>query len=86
MSQKKVQELLKKVAQKHELPMHVIEEVYLSQYRKLKEELRSLEFKTIKLPNWGKYIPSQRKLNKINYDRKREDRDKRLNKDNGNSK
>lgn len=72
----KIQELFKSLAIKHNLPIHVIEEIYISQFRKLREEIRSLDFKTIKLPAWGKYIASQRKVkrmpkyNKIKDDRK----------------
>jgi hypothetical protein len=62
MAQKRIEDLFKEIALKHDLPAYVVEEIYNSQYRKLKMEIKSLEFKSIKLPAWGKYIPSKKKL------------------------
>lgn len=71
MPQKKIEDLFKELALRHNLPVYVIEEIYNSQYRKLKAEIKSLEFKSVKLPAWGKYIPSKKKLSYKDYtDRK----------------
>lgn len=71
MAQKKIEEIFKELGTKYNLPPHVIEEVYNSQFKKLKLEISNLNFPVIKLPNWGKYIPSKRKLAKIDYTEKR---------------
>lgn len=73
MAQKKIEDLLKVLSIKYNLPIQVIFEIYNSQFRKLKQEISSLEFKTIKLPAWGKYIPSNKKMEKLKeaYDQKR---------------
>ncbi len=63
--QKRIQQLLEQIAKDHSKPLYVIEEIYLSQFRATRDQIRSLEFKTIKLPSWGKYIASQSKLDKI---------------------
>ena len=75
MAQKKINDILRELSKKHNLPLNVIEEIYESQWKKLKEEASSLEFKTIKLPNWGKYIASNKKLSqrKEYYDKKRDE-------------
>lgn len=71
MAQKRIEDLFKELALRHNLPVYVIEEIYNSQYRKLKAEIKSLEFKSVKLPAWGKYIPSKKKLSYKDYtDRK----------------
>lgn len=80
MAQKKIEEIFKKLGNKYNLPPHVIEEVYNSQFKKLKLEINSLEFPVIKLPNWGKYIPSKRKLAKIDYTEKRKKLEEKKNK------
>jgi len=72
MAQKKIEELFKTLGRKYNLPPYVIEEIYNSQFKKLRTEINGLEFPIIKLPNWGKYIPSQKKLSKIDYTEKRE--------------
>jgi aspartyl/asparaginyl-tRNA synthetase len=72
MAQKKIEELFKEIGKKYNLPAHVVEEVFNSQFKKLRTEINSLEFPIIKLPNWGKYIPSKTKLSRIDYTEKRE--------------
>lgn len=71
MAQKRIEDLFKELGKKHNLPAYVIEEVYNAQFKKLKLEISSLDFPIIKLPCWGKYIPSQTKLVKYNYEAKR---------------
>lgn len=63
--QKKVQEILSKLAKKYDLPVHVIEEVYNSQFGIIKENIKGFTFKTIKLPNLGKFAASKNKVSKI---------------------
>lgn len=70
--QNKVEDLLKEIAKKYNKPLHVILEIYNSQFKMTRDSISSLEFKTIKLPSWGKYIPSQDKLSKIDYKAKEE--------------
>jgi len=84
MAQKKVEEILKKIAAKYELNWHVVEEVYNSQFKKVKLEVSSLEFPVIKLPNWGKFIPSKAKLEKTDYTERRLKKQAKLNGDNSN--
>jgi len=71
MAQKRIEDLFKELGKKYNLPAYVIEEVYNSQFKKLKIEISSLEFPIIKLPNWGKYVPSKAKLAKYNYEEKK---------------
>lgn len=72
MAQKKVEDLFKKLAKKYDLPANVIEEVFMSQYKKTREEVNGLEFPIIKLPSFGKFIPSQTKLSKYKYEPQKE--------------
>ena len=72
--QARIRKLLEEIALKHNKPVHVIEEIWLSQYRVLRDSMASMDFPTVKLPAWGKYIPSQDKLNKIDYEAKSERR------------
>lgn len=65
--QKKVEEIIKAIAKKYNKPYHVVLEAYISQFKRLREEMKKKEFKTVKLPSWGKYIVSQGKLAKIDY-------------------
>lgn len=65
MAQKRIEQLFEELAKKYNKPVYVIEEIFNSQFKKLRKEINSLDFKTIKLPNWGKYIPSKDKLSKI---------------------
>lgn len=62
------------MAEKYELPLQVIELVYMSQWQKLREEFRSFEFNTVKLPGWGKYVASKKKLSYLRpaYEAKKE--------------
>lgn len=67
MIQKEVQELIKQIAKKYNKPIYVIEEVFLSQWKFLKDKISNSkddmeDFKTIKLPEWGKYYLSESKL------------------------
>lgn len=72
MAQKRIEDLFKELSKKYNLPAYVIEEVYNSEFKKLKLEINSLEFPIIKLPNWGKYIPSKVKLAKYDYESKKQ--------------
>jgi hypothetical protein len=63
--QKQIRELIDKVADAHGLPSYVVEEIYLSQWRFVREVIRSGECKTVMLPKWGKYLVSSRKLEYI---------------------
>ena len=71
MAQKAIEALFKELGKKYNLPPYVIEEVYNSQFKKVKEEINSLEFPIIKLPSWGKYVPSKKKLERFDYTEKR---------------
>lgn len=62
MIQKRIQKELQEIAKQYDKPYHVIEEIYLSQFRLTAEKMRSLEFCSIKLPSWGKYIASNNKV------------------------
>jgi hypothetical protein len=79
--QKKIEDILKEVAKKYNKPYNVILAVYISEFKKLKEEMNSLQFKTVKLPNWGKFIVSQKKLKKIDYVAKEARRNAKYGKD-----
>lgn len=72
MAQKKIEDLFRKLAKKYNLPANVIEEVFMSQYKKVREEVNALEFPTIKLPSFGKFIPSKTKLSKYKYETQKE--------------
>ncbi len=65
--QKQIEQMLKELAVRYNKPYPVILEIYNSQFKLTRDMISSLEFKTIKLPGWGKYIPSQDKLSKIDY-------------------
>ena len=65
MIQKRIEVLLKEIALKYNKPIYVIEEIFMSQFRLTREQIRSLEFNTIKLPNWGKYVASNKKVIKF---------------------
>ncbi len=75
--QKRVELLLSEIAEKYNLPIEVIKEVYNSEWLFVKRQINTLEFKTIMLIGWGKYIPSGKKMIKFKstYDRKREERE-----------
>lgn len=67
MIQKEVHDIIVELAKKFNKPVYVIEEIYLSQWKFLKEKVSQEgklcnEFKTIKLPKWGKYYLSESKL------------------------
>lgn len=68
--QARIKRLLEELATKYNKPVYVIEEIYNSQFKLTRDMMAELEFKTIKLPNWGKYIPSKAKLEKIDYKKK----------------
>ena len=77
MMQREIQELINKIALKYDKPVYVIEELFMSQWKFVKERISKEEpsaFKTIKLPKWGKYYLAERKLNHIkSHNKKRED-------------
>lgn len=60
--QKRIEKLLNDLAEKHDKPYYVIYEVYMSQFKLVGDTMRSLEFKTIKLPSLGKFIASGKKV------------------------
>lgn len=62
MLQKKVEEMLKEVALKWDKPLHVVEEVFMSQFKLTRKSISSLNFEVIKLPALGKFIPSDNKV------------------------
>jgi hypothetical protein len=82
MIQKRLELILKEVAKRHDKPYAVVLEVYMSEFQLVRDTLRSLEFKTIKLPGFGKYIASNKKtiefkdylLKKLEYDKSRSDK------------
>lgn len=70
MIQPEVQEIINRLAKKYNKPVQVIEEIFLSQWRFVKEKISKEDdkmstYKTIKLPKWGKYYLSVLKLNWI---------------------
>jgi len=65
MIQKRVQVELQLIAKKYNKPYNVIEEIYLSQFRMTADVMRTINFDTIKLPSWGKYIASENKMIKF---------------------
>ena len=72
--QARIKKLLEEIAVKYNKPVYVIEEIFNSQFKLTRDNIASMEFPTIKLPNWGKYIPSESKLAKIDYKTKIEKR------------
>ena len=76
--QKRIEKLLSEVAEKYSLPLEVIKEVYSSEWRFVKENINTLEFPIIQLPAWGKYVPSKKKVIKLEnyYKTIREDKKK----------
>ncbi len=62
MLQKRISLIIDEIAEKYGKPSYVIEEVFLSQFKLVKETINSLEFKTIKLPSLGKFIASDKKV------------------------
>lgn len=70
--QKRIEDIFKELAVKYNKPLYVIEEIYNSQFKLTAETMRSLEFKTIKLPNFGKFIASKEKTTAKKYIRKKE--------------
>lgn len=62
MAKSRIELLLEDIAKKHNKPYYVVWEVYMSQFKKVREEMSSLRFETIKLPSWGKYIPSEERV------------------------
>lgn len=69
MLQKKVQEIIKKIAKENNITEEEAIKIWKSQFAFLKEQLTSTEFgekiETIKLPKWGKYYTSEKKLKYI---------------------
>ena len=82
--QPRIKKLLEEIALKHNKPFYVIEEIYNSQFKVTRDSMASMDFPTIKLPNWGKYIPSQSKLDKINYKEKQQRTNDKYGKSNNN--
>lgn len=86
--QKWVLRLIEQVAKEENLPTFVVEEVFNSQFKFLKETIsKSKECEdgvippTIMLPYWGKYHPSLRKLKYIktrNEARKQQEKNSNL--------
>jgi hypothetical protein len=67
--QKWVIKLIEEVSKEKNLPYYVVEEVFISQFKLLRDtisESKELEYPPIiMLPYWGKYYPSERKLKYI---------------------
>lgn len=66
MAKTRIELLLEEIAKKYDKPYYVIWEIYMSQFKKVREEMGTLNYETIKLPAWGKFIPSQSKIEKFN--------------------
>ena len=62
MIQKRVEQIIQEIADKHNKPYHVVEEIYLSQFRLVAETMKGLTFETIKLPSFGKFLTSRKKV------------------------
>jgi nucleoid DNA-binding protein len=69
MIQKKVQEIIKKVAKANNITEEEATKIWKSQWAFLKKQLTDTEFGdkvgTIKFPKWGKYYTSEKKLKYI---------------------
>lgn len=70
MIQPEVQEILIELSVRYNKPIHVIEEIFMSQWKFLKNriscnDIQKDQFKTIKFPKWGKYSLAKRKLDWI---------------------
>jgi hypothetical protein len=68
MAKTRIELLLEEVALRTGKPYYVIWEVYMSEFKKMREEMSTYNFETIKLPYWGKYVASQNKVE--NYKQK----------------
>jgi len=68
-SQKQVLRIIKEVAEANNVPPHVAEEIVNNQFRCLRDWISSGLFETIMLPNWGKYIASKTKIEKVKQKR-----------------
>lgn len=69
MIQKKVQEIIKKVAKANGITEDEATKIWKSQFAFLKNQLINTEFgekvETMKFPKWGKYYTSEKKLKYI---------------------
>ena len=84
--QKKIEDIIKEHASLFNLPFNVVMAVFMSEWKKTKEEINSKEFKTIKIPTFGKFIVSKKKLSKIDYAAKEERRNAKYGKNDGGDK
>lgn len=57
--------MIKNISSTYGLPDYVVEEIWLSQFRFVRDKIKEGEYKTIMLHKWGKYTPSLRKLEHI---------------------
>lgn len=69
MTQKLVQEIIRKVAKANNISEEEASRIWKSQWQLLKDQLTKTEFgdkvETIKFPKWGKYYTSEKKLKYI---------------------
>lgn len=69
MLQKKVQEIIRRVAKANNITEEEATKIWKSQWAFLKNKLTTTEFgeevETVKFPKWGKYYTSQKKLKYI---------------------
>jgi hypothetical protein len=66
-NQKWVLNIMEEIGKKYDLPLYVVEEIFNSQFKTLRENIKKTEKPLIiMLPKWGKYYPSEAKLKYIN--------------------
>ena len=63
--QKKVDKLIKEVADKYNLPAFFVEDIFISQFKVVAETMANDKHQTILLQYWGKFFISKWKLKRI---------------------
>ena len=68
--QKRIELLIDELSKEISISPEIIENIFMMQWKFVKEEMQNGKFKTIKLQSWGKYIPSEKKKQRIENGRK----------------
>ena len=61
-TQKKIVELIQKIANEENLPYYVVEKIFNNQFEVVKNTIQKGDHETIQLPNFGKFAISTKKL------------------------
>lgn len=61
-TQKKIVELIQKIANEENLPYYVVEKIFNNQFEITKNTIQKGEHETIQLPGFGKFAISTKKL------------------------